>query len=175
MSSGGYLSEEQLRKFVTDGYIILRDVVPSGLLKEALDLTDAAHACKDGKAHGAPFEHLREHPSLLAVFRDTPLQQAASQLLGGSENVTLREGAPQIAYTDPSESERPRKWGIPETALTEPHPAFRWHVDSSHGRFGPIASDFMLLVGVALSGGQHIDQNHGQLVVFPRTLSIHMS
>lgn len=164
-----YLSETQLVDFLNNGYIILRNVIPAAMLQKAETLTDAGYNRTDPDVQGAPFRHLREHPDLLALFSETLLNRAASQLLGGSENVCLREGAPQVAYTEPFEKERPSKWSLSATALNEPHPAKRWHVDSSHGRFGPIASDFMILVGVALSEGQNVDQNHGQLVVFPST------
>lgn len=169
MTKSSMLSESQLQAFLKDGFIILRNVVPKDLLQKALSLTDAAFNRTDPNAGGAPFRHLREHPDLIALFYDTPLKLAASQLLGGDENICLREGAPQIAYTEPLEKERPRKWDVSETGLEETHPSNRWHVDSSHGRFGPIASDFMMLVGIALSEGQDVDQNHGQLVVFPST------
>lgn len=169
MAKSPLLSESQLQAFLMDGFIILRNVVPKDLLQNALTLTDAAYNRTNPNAGGAPFRHLREHLNLTALFYDTPLKLATSQLLGGNENICLREGAPQIAYTKPLETERPRKWDVSETGLEETHPSNRWHVDSSHGRFGPIASDFMMLVGIALSEGQDVDQNHGQLVVFPGT------
>lgn len=41
---------------------------------------------------------------------------------------------------------------------------------SLYGRISPIASDFMIVTGVAMSEGQNVDRNHGRLDVFPSTL-----
>lgn len=155
------LSDGQLRSFISDGYLILREAVPIEKVRTALSLTDEAYE----QNPSAPWRNIRGHPTLTSLYEHTDLRAQVDQLLQPG-NARLRTGAPQIAYTGPEGSGSGRS-PADNITLKDPHPNDKWHIDASHGKYAALGADFLLLVGIALSDGQHIDENRGQLVVFP--------
>lgn len=96
-----------------------------------------------------------------SLFHDTCLKPMLEQLLSPG-CVCVRKPDAQIAYTDTNHAM------IENGARSsDNHPKDYWHVDSSHGKFASVGTDFIVLVGIALSEGQHIDENRGQFTYFP--------
>lgn len=169
------LSDDQKRAFIRDGFLILRDAVPPHLIADTLAHTDAAAAGHSAPAAsleshdtGAPPRHpdslhrLKSHRTVTSLFFDTGLCAVAEQLLSPGKTA-LRQNYAQIAYNAP----RPADAFSDDDRQGPPHPAHNWHIDASHGRYAAIGADFMLLVGVALSEGQDVDENRGQFTVYP--------
>lgn len=156
------LSEEQKRHFVKDGYLILRGAVPQLAVSMALSHADRVYEERGRPRNGGFYEPDRQHESIASLYEATPLRQIAASLLG-SANAKLLCPA-QIAYTSCDTSAL--RDGM---HLTDRHPSHKWHVDASRGKFAPLGADFLLLIGIALSDGQYIDENRGQLTIFPGT------
>lgn len=163
------LTDEQRKHFIRHGYIILPNAVPTALLDIALTHSDAAYSRsfnEDGSAKSSlpPFnKDVKASPAITDLYYKTHLRTAAEQLLGPANAVVLGEDG-QIAYTTLDHAQRNN--GV---SMTEPHPKYKWHVDAARGKYAAFASDFSFIIGVALSHGQHIDENRGQLIIYPGT------
>lgn len=172
MCADTVLSDAQKRAFIKDGYVVLPDVVNSGLVNAALDWTDLAYAEGKYSRVGAS----RQGSAVPVAVFDTPVKQShkvtdlffktnlylAVQELLGEGNASIRDNKAQIAYTDTDDLFV--KQGM---SMNAPIPKDDWHIDIGSGPFSPLSSDFFLLVGVALSHGQDVDKNHGQYIVWP--------
>lgn len=180
----GLLSKEQKEQFVVDGYVIVHNAVPTALLDAGLRRIDDALARKagletenkdqngensgnrgaDANGNEPMFYKVRKAPAVTDLYFSTVLHKIVAALLNGPTQI--RDDAAQVACTAPDEKRRAEGF-----CINDPHPPNRWHVDASHGRFAPVAADFLILVGVALSPGQDVDENRGQLTVFPGEVS----
>lgn len=162
------LSDEDRKQFVTDGYFIVRDAVPLALVNAAVAEIAAARERKehlkdgnsDANVNQPVFYATRRAPAITDLYYETKLFSIANAIL--DVPTCVRDDAAQIACTPPDKPRQPSGLSLHDT-----HPADRWHVDASHGRFAAVAADFFLLVGIALSSGQEVDENRGQLTVFP--------
>lgn len=154
------LTTEQKQDFVNNGYIILRDAIPTSMIDEALHHADTIHLQQDGRF----YERDLQHKSITSLYHETDLIHAAEALLGIGDTSLL--GKAQIAYT-PRDDFSLRGGMLPTTE----HPSHKWHVDASRGKFAPLGADFLLLFGIALSSGQDLDENRGQFIYFPGTLN----
>lgn len=159
------LTDAQKQSFITDGYIIIPSLIPPDLVDAAEQQVDEALASKhsttdhdrqDGNNNLPTFYHARTSNEVLSLYSDTLLQDAVHDLLGG--NLQIRDCGAQLACTFPGDT---------SVGMDDVPDKKQWHVDASHGRYAVIAADFLVLAGVALSEGQDVDENRGQLVVFP--------
>lgn len=168
------LTQKEKENVILDGYIIIRSAVPEPLLRAAVQAADAAYRPDKSSPHSVdaptpPLRYVAAQPVITDLFSRTCLSKLSQQLLP-EDSVTLRHPHAQIAYT------LPKSDGLHADTLTElakPHDPTEWHVDSTRGRFAALAADFLLLVGIALSDGQDVDENRGQLTVFPGMFCSH--
>ncbi|KAI0566673.1 hypothetical protein FGB62_7g01 [Gracilaria domingensis] len=161
------LTEEQKLSFIRDGYIILPQIVSIGLIQAALAHCDAAYAANhyntpkhDSGVKPTPsfWRSVKSARPVTDLFYESGLMQVAEQLLGAS-NVDILNDDGQIAYTLPNPDS--------ELSLHEQHPKQKWHIDTPLGEYINRGADFVLIVGVALSEGQEVDENRGQFTVWP--------
>lgn len=165
------LSEEQKRSFIRDGFVILRDVVPRQMVDAALRVVDKGFA--DGKYtlndHNkqdvVPFfnHEVEQAPEVERIMSNTCLIEACEDLLGKG-NSYYGKGA-QIAFRPTDERLKGQGMG-----MTQNMPKHKWHIDGGSGKYMKTASSFTMLVGVALSDGQDVDENRGQFNVWPGKL-----
>lgn len=174
MSTGVVLSDEQRRSFIKDGYVVLPGAVPAHIVKRALSFTDQAYAdrkfdlmgpVRRGSAYCAPVFHhpIKTSPLVTDLVYQSGLHKTAEQLLGNG-NAIIRDELGQIAYLEPNELYLQQ--GM---SKHEPYAADEWHIDSGAAKYATLGTDFAVLIGVALSPGQHIDENRGQYTVWPGT------
>lgn len=164
------LSPEQLEFFAENGYIHLRNIVPQHMVQKALSIIDAAYEAKDYDVSDAnPWDivpsfrdNIKTHPEILTIFNSTCLFDMCQQLLGHGKAFGV--GRAQVALREPNQVMRQRGMGLHDIA-----DAKSWHIDGGTGKHAHLASPFTLLVGVALSDGQDVDENRGQLLVWPKS------
>ncbi|PXF41756.1 hypothetical protein BWQ96_08545 [Gracilariopsis chorda] len=161
------LTEVQKLEFIRDGYVVLPGIVPFDMAGAALYHCDIAYESKkynlpqnNGNYRPTPsFWHsVKSANPVTDLFYKTDLYQVAEDLLGPS-NTVLRKEEGQIAYTLPDEES-----GL---GLDDDHPKNKWHIDTPQGPYANQGTSFILMFGVALSEGQIVDQNRGQLTVWP--------
>lgn len=150
------LTEADKTHFVNSGFVILRGL----LTPENLDPVNTAieHSQSLNEEGVPPLHYAQTSDPVRSLLFDTPVRDAVEDLLGPWDDLTIRDSGAQIAITKPNES----------VDLNGPLRE-NWHIDSSHGPYASVASDFLLLVGIALTEGQEVDENRGQLVIFPGT------
>ncbi len=163
------LSAEQYRSFVSEGYLVLRGVVPPAVVKEARRTINSALIQPGSVARREDGGGIQSCPStgsapeVLACLRNTGLWTYCQRLLGrgkaspvGGCQIALRGPSPFPKW-DPADTE-----ALAPSVLSQELPGHRWHIDGmGKGKHSP----FSLLVGVALS-----DQRlpfSGNLIVFP--------
>lgn len=151
-----FLSDDQKWSFIHDGYIILKGAITKSNVEQALrhinkgeDDQCASQFNRDGRV-----------PPITSLFTDTVLLRVANDILGAGTHRLL--GKPQVAVTTKDVSAL--RSGM---KLTDRPPSHKWHVDASRGKFSPLGADFLILFGIALSSGQHVDENRGQFIYFP--------
>lgn len=162
------LTEAQKRSFVRDGYVILRNVATPEMVNDALRVIDKGFADGEYVLHDrnkqdvVPHfnQHVEKAPEIHRIMAGTILHEACEDLLGKG-NIKYGKKA-QIAYRPTDERLKEKGMG-----MTEDMPKHRWHIDGGSGKYMKTASSFTALVGVALSEGQDVDENRGQLNVWP--------
>lgn len=154
-----------------NGYLIIPQGVSEDLIESALQVTDAG--VKDGhvnKKEGPPgsshpqlgfWQNIRTHSAVMALLYESGLFQVAEQMMG-EDNVAIMGNNSQVAYVHQADIHL--KEGMD---MKKPHKKWGWHVDKPFGDYQAKGADFMLLIGVALSEGQEVDENRGQLIVWP--------
>lgn len=174
MASSHGLSEEQKLSFVSDGYVILRGFVPSESIETALNFIDNAYANGQytektrkilGEEQPIPdFEtDVKNGPEVLDLIFKTGLLDVTEDLLG-EEHATVRDNEGHVAFAPPC-----RNFIEQGMDLQERYPKRRWHLDGGEGKHKMKGSGFSLLVSVALSEGQDVDENRGQVMIWPGT------
>lgn len=168
------LIDEQKRSFIDDGYVVIPGAVSEDLVKKALAFTDQAYeenqynmngSGRPGSKDPMPSFHkpIQRSEEVLGLFYKSGLYGAAEQLLGEG-NVDVRDGQGQILYNCPNEI------SIDEGMdMKKPLPKRRWSLDPGRGKYKQLGSDFAFRIGVCLSDGQDVDENRGQLTVWPGT------
>lgn len=151
------LNENQLQEFIHSGFTIVRGVVSDDRLCAAQEVIDASPNGTDAP----PLHSASESSAVLSLLFDTTLKSMVEDILGPWERLSIRDKSAQIASTPSNVN----------VNLNDDVSKQAWHVDSSHGKYASVASDFLLLVGIALSEGQENDENRGQLIAFPGMLS----
>lgn len=175
MSEAIVLSEEQKLAFVNDGYIILRGVIPEELLSAANTFIDDAQAAgklkddtrkilgEDIPTHRFQKETAEAREVTNLLFK-AGLYETAEDLLGEDYAVvTGNMGHLDVVPTCKLFVERGMK-------INRPHPKKRWKVIAGTGKHAKKGAGYSLLVSVALSEGQDVDENRGQIVVWPGAL-----
>lgn len=151
------LTENQIEGFIRSGFTIVPGVVSDDRLRAAQQAIDASPNGSDVP----PLHTASESNAVLSLLFDTTLKSMVEDILGPWQRLSIRDKSAQIASTPPNVN----------VNLHDNVSEQSWHVDSSHGKYAGVASDFLLLVGVALSEGQENDENRGQLIAFPGTFS----
>lgn len=165
-----HLSEDQKRTFVEDGYVILPGVVPESILTSASEFIDA-QTLKIGNrkvlGEDIPTPRLEraaaaEDP-IVNVVMETGLVAAVEDLLGEG-NARLMGGIGHLDAVPTCDVfvERGMK-------STRPHPKKRWKVYTGVGDVAKKGAGFSVVVNVVMSEGCDVDEQRGQLVVWPGT------
>lgn len=165
------LTTKQKEAFVRDGYVLLNGVVPLDKAEEALQFVDYAFATKkysvrknaDNKLP-AFYSKIQESTVLTDLVTKTGIIDALEDLYGKG-NVAILGNAGQVAFRP--RSDRMIAKGFQKT---QPMGNSAWHIDEGpEGKYVKTSSCFTTLVGVPLSPGQEVDENRGQLNVWPGT------
>lgn len=170
------LSKERKEVFVRDGFVILPGFIPDEMVDKAEKRIDTAYANGQynkmvkkllGADQPTPnfYRPVKQAPEIMDLMYKTGLFEIANDLLG-QENAVVRDELAQIALTFKCEHWVNAGWGMKEA-----HPKFKWHIDAGQGKYATEGTDFSVLMGVALSEGQEIDENRGQLTIWPRKYS----
>lgn len=162
------LTKQQKESFIRDGFLVLRNVVPAEMVSAAIKVADAGFAAgkytlnDHNKNDIVPWfnPEIEKATEIHRIMADTILLQACEDLLGKGNCTYPRKTQVAFRATD----ERLLKMGM---GLAEPMAKHRWHIDGGGGKYKKVASAFTLLVGVALSPGQEVDENRGQFTVWP--------
>lgn len=141
------LTPEQRASFATDGFLILRGLVPRSLVDEALRVINSSlplsHAWEHGETEDGRYQFgkgLANQPMIQDLLTSSPLLNVAEQLLGRLDRSDAFGG--QIALRFPLSS------GASE--LRGPKQDDQWHIDGMK-KTPEHMSPFQLLAGVALS------------------------
>jgi len=147
---------EERRAFIRDGFIIVRSAVPSCLVAAALAQINSAlmtpgSIIKDDAGLAQICPGARQHETVIALLRATPLWTYAQRLLGRGCVAPCNNA--QLALRGPDLKGAPLKDGE--------MPPKVWHIDGmDKGKHSP----FSVLLGVALS--DQSQPNCGNLVAF---------
>lgn len=102
-------------------------------------------------------------PKVLDLIFKTGLLDVTEDLLG-EKYATVRDNEEHIAFTSPCQSFIEQGMD-----LQGRYPRRRWKVDGGEGKYKMTGSGFSLLVTVPLSAGQDVDENRGQVMIWPGT------
>lgn len=161
------LTDSQKRIFVRDGFIFLQNAVPQHLIAAALSRADqfyqqGAYHVDNGPDPVPRFNNeATNHPDIGCLLRGSPFLEAAIESLLGPGNSHHSDSA-QIAFR-PFDTINADK-GM---TISDPMPRLGYHIDGGMGPYRKNATPFTALVGVCLSTGQDVDENRGQLTVWP--------
>ena len=168
------LSDEEVRTFARDGYLVLRRIVPQSRIEDVTSLIDNAYSNGDhGYSRNNPKDvvpqfkdDVSKHSSIVNIMTDTELSRVIEQLIGrGCAEYPKRV---QVALREPSEYWKSQGWDIHSSIDAIP-----WHIDGGEGPYASNGSPFTMLVGVCLSEGQQAtEENHGQFLAWPRSHTI---
>ena len=165
------LTDDQKQSFMKNGYLIIPQGVSEELVNGALKVTD--DAVKDGQVNKKEgpqgsthpqlgfWQNIRSHSAVMALLYESGLFQIAEQLMGEG-NVAIMGDNSQVAYV--YQADIHVKEGMDSKKSLK---KWCWHVDKPFGDYQAKGADFVLLIGVALSEGQEVDENRGQLTVWP--------
>jgi len=156
------LSARELRDFKDNGYIVVKNAIPSQVLEDAIRAINRAIAggqhggreglVRDGLAsdqNGLFDESVRSSPEVRALFRNSKVWRICECILG--KNQVVPPNAGQVALRYPLEKQQ-----VPNQL-----PRDRWHVDGMKD----FIWKFKLLISVCLSPWQ--TPMSGQFTVFP--------
>lgn len=175
---GSYkMTKKQKKEFIKEGYVVLPDVVSMDLVEAALSVADKAF--EDGLYHmngrkrigsndpvPAFLKKVRKNRTLKDLFFKSGLVDASEQLIG-KDHVTLRENLADISFMLPNE-----EFVSEGMDMKAPYPKKQWRLDPLMPDFKGLGADYNFYVGIALSDGQDVDENRGQLVVWPGKLLV---
>lgn len=168
------MTDKQKRAFIRDGYVILPHAVSNDLIEAVLAVLDKAF--EDGLYHmngkarigskdpvPAFLKQTRKNRKLKDLFFRSGLVDASEQLIG-VDHVTLRENLADISFMLPNE-----EFISEGMDMKAPYPKKQWKLDPLMPDSKGLGADYNFFVGIALSEGQDVDENRGQLVVWPGT------
>lgn len=171
------LSEEQKLSFVRDGFVIISGFISSETLEAATSFIDDAYNNGEyqentrkilGESLTVPdfATDVKNAPEVLDLIFKTGLQDIAEDLLG-DDLATVTDNEGHVMFTPPCQS------FIEQGMDTEErYPKRRWKIDGGEGKYSKKGSAFSLLVSVALSEDQDIDENRGQVMIWPGTFAL---
>lgn len=168
------LTRQQKEEFVRDGYIVLPGVVPRARMLEAIAAVDHAYNTQQysirlntEESLPAFYNRLQQSDAVTNLVWKTPLLLALEDLYGNG-NVTILGNAGQVAFRPIQKRFVDKGFG-----LTQKLGNNFWHVDDGPGgKYVNGPASFTTLLGIALSPGQDVDENRGQLNVWPGLLAI---
>lgn len=163
-----HLTEEEKKKFIRDGYIVLRGAIGEKLVEEALSVIDEAYENGDyemNEKSGEPdvpkfSAEVAKHKAIGRILDRSNVVDAMEDLLG-EDNVQFARRA-QIAFRP--QDENAIKKGL---KITDQTPPLHYHIDGGAAHQNTTGSPFTLLAGVCLSPGQDVDELRGQFTVWP--------
>lgn len=172
-ASGNYvLSDEQKRFFIQNGYVVLPNAVSTDLVNAALGIVNPAYANGDYHMNGkkrlgskdpAPvfLRKIKKSVELRDLFFKSGLVNASEQLIGKGR-VTLRENLADISFILPNE-----EFINQGMKMNESYPKRQWKLDQPMPDYKGLGADYNFFVAIALSDGHDVDENRGQLCVWP--------
>lgn len=173
-----WLTSAQKQRFISQGYIVLRNVIPREIVEQAHDFITDAYVGERFERKGVtlagydeplPTFHgdVKKDKAVTGLIFRSGLAHSLDQLLGPG-NAIVRWNAGQVAYT-PTRRPQPALAGTLDAGRNSSVNSTGWHIDSGGGKSACVASAFMCLVGVAVSPGQEVDEPRGQFCVWPGT------
>lgn len=167
------LTEEQLRFFAEHGYVHVPSVISAERVAAALAVSDAAYTVgkygtnANNRRDCVPEfgdETAKDH-AITDIFNKSDLTPMCEQILGKGN--VHRVGRAQVAYREPNPILKKEGYRINDMVKPD-----SWHIDvgkRTADKESICCSRFTLLVGVALSEGQEVDENRGQFVAWPKS------
>lgn len=168
-----HLSRQQKENFVNDGYIVVRNAVDMDVLSPAMRRLDEALA--SGRVWRSPNRvYVRSEEKRLVFLRPDRLSKCLIDImlrtglvdmvegLLGRRNVVVTENIAEVVYVPTNKTLVEQGWG-----LEQEHPCNDWDMDIGKMRLKNRGLDHLVRIGVALSDGLDIDENRGQMVVWP--------
>lgn len=171
------LSMKQKRQFMRDGYIVVQGVIDQDTVQAALAVIDEAiklerfQVCPkrevgSGVRLTSFWKVTHREPAITKLFLKTGLVDLCEQLFGEG-NVVLPRDPVQISVNDRNEL-----LAAQNMKLKDAHPPHQWTMDVGLDQYVKHGTNCMLIVGVALSEKQDVDENRGQVVVWPSKLYV---
>lgn len=157
--SGIQLVEGQVEQFVKQGYVVLKNILNERLCEKALHKVNNAMNNGKYKTVGNGDLVFNTHVgcglALTDVLFGSGIVNAVESLLGVSNVVLLDSKADVVVkeLKDGNKDETVRKGG--------------WEIGIGKGRFWRRGMDHMVRVAVAVTDGLQIDENRGQIIVWP--------
>lgn len=171
------VSDELLVSFMQDGYIIL----PGFMKMEQIDRARArfSHVVKLGRWRRDPKRpYIGGKQGIFELTRSSRLGDDFMQLMlnsglvdvaegfVGIQNVVVGDGIADVFQVPRSDDEGDSELSC---GLHDELNSTCWHVDVGRGRFKARGFDHLIRIGVALSDEMDVDENRGQLLVWPGT------
>lgn len=168
------LSRAQICMFKEEGYLVLSDVLSLNLIDKAEHHIRTAYA--EGQYHASESENnrqcesagfwpsVRRNKAISDIFFSSGLVNICESFLG-KDNVRLQKscGFPLRLVKNASYT----SLGI---GMRDNLPSSHWGLDYGAGQYQAKGSDYNLLLATPLSTGLDIDENRGQLVLWPGEL-----
>lgn len=166
------LTRTQKETFMRDGYLVLRNMVSPELVHVAKEFATEAYANgsfhgSDKKQVGSSFPRLsflntvKRAPQITDLFLTSGLVDLSEQLLGKG-NIMVQRNRGIVSFSCTSDV-----YVNEGMSMTAPYRRDGWKIDPGMDKYETFGADYLLLVGVALSKGQDIDENRGQFTVWP--------
>lgn len=169
------LTEEQLISFVKDGYVVVQGAVSKDLVCQALKFLDSAIEKNRYANNGKPImgsekkmpefkKPVKRSSKVKDMFYQSGLIQACEQLLQAG-SLVIFDSMCDVSYL--SQSEIFVKEGTGKDSFSQIKGKVLDHktINQTQG-----AGNYNVMVGVAMSEGQEVDENRGQFLVWPGTL-----
>lgn len=169
------LSSDQKKEFIKNGYLILPEFVGKNKVRAALEHIDNAYSNKEyhmvpktviGSDKETPVfaKSVQNHRVVMDLVCKTGLVDVSEQILG-EQNVIVFGNCAQIDLMPTSE-----KFVEEGRAMDARHPKRHWNIGRTACRSRVGGSGYSLVLTIALTEGQEVDENRGQLVVVPGKL-----
>lgn len=167
------ISRKQKKEFIKNGYIVLKNFMPQELVKGGLHAVDTAykrgmfHMRGDNNKAGSvgPMPSFMKRFKMTKGIRDmmysSGLVDVMEQFLGES-NVMLVENMGDISFLTTSE-----KFVEQGVGLKDEIPEVQWRIRHGNGKMRKCGSDHYIHIGVVLSPQQDVEENRGQMLVWP--------
>lgn len=165
------VSDDQVRDFLKDGYIIVKDFIPKDMTERAISYVERIY--KERKYHNVDYWVRGSHQpgvrfstysqraaELTDLFYRSGLVDVCEKFLGRG-NILIRENMTSILYRRTSEMFH--RDGVHSTEVC---PRDGWDVQPDGNGFRNPENDYSLFIHVVLSEGQDGEANRGHLNVW---------